>query len=387
VICAGKAAVPMFHGAYETLGAGVRQALVTSAGAEGIARPIPVECIGGSHPLPDHMSVRAGERAMEIAARARDAGELLLVLLSGGASSMLALPADGVSLEHKRQTIASMMRAGADITQLNAVRRHLSSIKGGRLAARAGRVLTLAISDVHDPEDDPATIGSGPTTTDRWTFADALTILEGLACEVPVAIREYLQRGASGDLEETLKPGDARLAASVYQVIANRRMAMDGAARQGRRRGYSLHTIAAATNGEARDAGRIFVERALAAAPLAGALCVVGAGETTVRVRGDGAGGRNQEFVLGALRALATHPRPALVASIGTDGVDGPTDAAGAIASSATLARLQTLGIDVDDVLAHNNAYPALARVDGLIKTGPTATNVGDVHVVLTMSK
>jgi hydroxypyruvate reductase len=385
MICAGKAAVPMFDGAYETLGAGVRQALVTSGGLEGIARSIPVECIGGSHPLPDRMSVRAGERAMQMAARARDAGELLLVLLSGGASSMLALPADGVSLEHKRQTIASMMRAGAGITQLNVVRKHLSSIKGGRLAAAARRVLTLAISDVNDPEDDPSTIGSGPTTADPWTFADALAMLDGLACEVPAAIREYLQRGAVGHLEETLKPGDARLAESVYQVIANRRMAIDGAAREARRRGYTLQTIEAPTSGEARDAGRNFVERALADAPLAGPLCVVGAGETIVRVRGDGVGGRNQEFVLGAMRALATYPRPALVASIGTDGIDGPTDAAGAIASSATLARMQKLGIDVDEVLARNDAYPALARVDGLIRTGPTATNVGDVHVVLTM--
>jgi len=186
-------------------------------------------------------------------------------------------------------------------------------------------------------------------------------------------------------LEETLKPGDARLAGSVYRVIANRRMAIDGAAREARRRGYTLHAVEAPTCGEARDAGRNFVERALAKGPRAGTLCVVGAGETIVKVSGDGVGGRNQEFVLGAMRALATHPRPALVASIGTDGIDGPTDAAGGIVSSTTLARMQNLGIDVDDVLARNDAYPALARVDGLIKTGPTATNVGDVHVVLTM--
>jgi len=377
----------MFHGACDALGSRVSEALVTSAGAEGGSPSIPVECIDASHPLPDRMSVRAGQRAMEIAARARDTGELLLLLLSGGASSMLALPAEGVTLEHKRQTISSMMRAGADIRQLNVVRKHLSSIKGGRLGVRAGRMLTLAISDVQDPEDDPPTIGSGPSAADPTTYADALAIIDTLACEVPVRIREFLQRGASGALEETPKPGDPRLAACTYKVIANRRMAIDGAARAARRRGYTVRTIEAATTGEAREAGRTFVAQAFAAASLADSLCVVAAGETTVRVRGDGTGGRNQEFVLGALRSLAAHRTSAVLASIGTDGLDGPTDAAGAVASSKTLARMQRLRIDVDDVLARNDAYRALDQVDGLIRTGPTGTNVGDVHVVLTMSE
>ena len=384
VVAAGKAALAMARGAREALAdrplVGLATIPLSAATLDGI------EPVGASHPLPDSMSVHAADRALHIAADARAAEQPLLVLLSGGASAMLAAPARGLSLEDKRETIDTLMRSGAGIAQLNCVRKHLSSIKGGRLAVAAGRTVTLAISDVHTPEDDPSTIGSGPTAADPTTFAEALAMVDAFDSRVPASVREYLQRGASGRIEETIKPGDARLERSVYRVIANRRTAMEGAAKEARRRGYLVRTVDPPTSGEAREAGKVFAELALGARPSAGPVCVIASGEPTVRVIGSGRGGRNQEFVLGAVVALATHSELALVGSVGTDGVDGPTDAAGALGSSATVSRMQSLGIEIDAVLRENDAYAALARVDGLVKWGPTGTNVGDVHVVLTMT-
>jgi glycerate 2-kinase len=210
-------------------------------------------------------------------------------------------------------------------------------------------------------------------------------VVDALECEVPDRVRDHLARGAAGTIEETPKPGDSRLRSSSSQVIASRRTAMAGATREASRRGYAVHVIERATRGEARDAGLAFAQMALAPRPDARSVCVVASGETTVRVRGNGRGGRNQEFVLGGLRVLASHQGTAMMASIGTDGIDGPTDAAGAIAAPTTLAGMHKLGIDVERVLANNDAYSALNRVDGLVRWGPTGTNVGDLHLMLTM--
>lgn len=374
----------MLHAASMVAGMEVRGGIATCTPPGGHF-PGNMEFIPGAHPLPDANSVHAASRALAIAARARADNDLLLVLLSGGGSSMLAAPAPGVSLDEKRRAVDALMRTGVDIARLNCVRKHLSAIKGGRLAAAAGRSLTLTISDVHDPEDDPGTIASGPTAADPTTFADALEVLRHLPCEVPAAVRAHLESGAAGDLDETLKPGDPALASAEYEVIANRRAAMEGAAAEARRRGYAVRIIDPPTRGEARVTGRIFAETAIAIRSAAGPCCVIASGETVVTVTGSGHGGRNQEFVLGAARPLALDRKLWVVGSAGTDGVDGPTDAAGGIASSATLARLQALGVNVDEVLARNDAYAALERLDDLVKWGPTGTNVGDVHVALTM--
>jgi glycerate-2-kinase len=345
--------------------------------------PSAVEWIEGAHPLPDGRSIQAALRALELAGATRNAKANLLVLLSGGGSAMLAVPAKGLSLEDKRRTADALMQAGADISQLNCVRKHLSAIKGGRLAAAAGRSLTLALSDVHD--DDPGTIASGPTAPDPATYQDAIAVLDRLGAAVPRAVRAHLERGAAAEIEETPKPGDPRLTESRYAVVGNRGTAMGGAADEAKRRGYVVRVLPGATRGEARRTGRTFVETALAVHSRPVRLCVIGSGETTVTVRGDGRGGRNQEFVLGAAGTLADTAELALAASVGTDGVDGPTDAAGAFADSTTASRASALAIDIDAVLDRNDAYGALARLGGLIKWGPTLTNVGDVHVVLTM--
>ena len=373
----------MAQAAVAALGTRLIGGVVTGPEGSGLL-PRELEWFAGGHPLPDANSVRAARRALDrTAAAAHD--ELLLVLLSGGGSAMLSLPAPGVSLEDKRAVIAALSRAGAPITDINCVRKHLSAIKGGRLATSyGGRALTLAISDVHIPQDDPATIASGPTVADPTTYAEALAIVTRISGDVPGSITGYLERGAAGEVPETPKPGDPRLARSAFHVIANRRTAMEGAVREATERGYAVDVVEGAVHGEAAAAGSAFVASALANAPGAERRCVIAAGETTVSVRGKGRGGRNQEFALGAARTLAPPAPMGLVASLGTDGIDGPTDAAGAIVTSATLGLARTWGVDLDEVLSRNDAYTVLDKLDSLIKWGPTFTNVGDVHVLLT---
>jgi glycerate 2-kinase len=294
---------------------------------------------------------------------------------------MLAVPADELRLEDKLQTARALMNAGAAIAELNCVRKHLSAIKGGRLAVAAGRTMTLAISDVHGPiADDPAVIGSGPTVADPTTYADARDIVRryGVREMLPPSVLAHLERGA----EESPKPGDPRLRESSYEVIGNRQLAMDGAAREGRRLGYAVHVIERATSGEARDAGAAFATEALRLN--SSKLCVIASGETTVRVHGHGRGGRNQEFALGALPGIdAARSRAIVLASAGTDGIDGPTDAAGAIVDSTTTSRASQHGLGAESALAVNGAYDFFAPLDDLILWGPTGTNVGDLHVAL----
>lgn len=348
--------------------------------------PASVHWTPGAHPLPDEGSVRAARRAIDVAMRTGEAQGLLLTLLSGGGSAMLALPGDGLTLEDKRRTVDVLSRAAVPITELNCVRKHLSAVKGGRLASAANGVcLTLAVSDVHSPEDDAATIASGPTVADPTTFMDALKAIAASGTAVPSAVRVYLERGAAGQIGETPKPGDPRLGASTFHVIANRRTAMDGAAREAKQRGYSVRVIEPAVHGEASAAGRAFAEAALNSSASRGRACVIASGETTVTVRGAGSGGRNQEFVLGAAPPLARHGHPAVVSSAGTDGIDGPTDAAGGVVTSMTMTEASDRGVDVGGALASNDAYAALEALGALIRWGPTLTNVGDVHVLLTM--
>jgi glycerate-2-kinase len=351
----------------------------------------PFEWFDAGHPLPDAVSERAGRRALGLARGDRDSA--LVVLLSGGASAMLAVPAEGLDLEEKRQTTDSLLRAGVAIDALNCVRKHLSAIKGGQLAAGAGASIALAISDVHGPvPDHPAIIGSGPTVADPTTFAEAAAIVRRAvsdgAPEIPAAVVRRLDRGARGEIEETPKPGDPRLVRCVYHVIGNRKTATDGAARAARALGYAVEVLDAPTSGEARVAGERFVRAAARIArSTASPVCVIASGETTVRVRGDGRGGRNQEFALGMAAVLAEVFRgpdaSAIAASVGTDGIDGPTDAAGALVDPESLARAARAGVDPGDALARHDTYPFFQQLGDLVVWGPTGTNVGDLHVLL----
>jgi glycerate 2-kinase len=385
VIAAGKAAAVMLDAFAQGTSVPVRTML-------GIGPQRPAALPAGAvwqdagHPLPSDGSVAAARRALEIASRAGH-GDLLLVLISGGGSALMALPADGISLLEKQATARMLMEQGADIHELNTVRKHLSAIKGGRLAAAsAGHVLTLAVSDVVG--DDLSVIASGPTVPDDSTFAAALEVLaaRGGLDAYPAAIVDRLRRGAVGDIAETPKTGDPRMDRSVARVIGAQRGAIDGAKRAAEALGFSVHVVADPITGEARVAARELVDRlvrergSLPPAPL----CVIASGETTVTVTGNGRGGRNQEFAFSLARDIGRLGDHVAAASIGTDGIDGPTDAAGAIVDGGTFDRARAAGVsDPHAYLNNNNTYEFFETVNDLIRTGPTSTNVGDLQVIL----
>jgi glycerate 2-kinase len=345
------------------------------------------EVVQTGHPWPDSGSLHAAARALELARDQSDGR--LLVLLSGGASAMLAAPPPGITLHDKIETSRALMASGAAIDELNCVRKHLSRIKGGHLGAAARGTITLALSDVHAPvADDPSVIGSGPTVPDQTSFGQALDLIRARGAAVPEAVLEHLERGVRGDVEETIKPGDPRLAASTYIIVGNRQTAAGGARQEAERRGYRVLPMEEATTGEAREVGRAWVEQALGAArQVDGPVCVIGSGETTVTVRGRGLGGRNQEFVLSAAAVITSSgtasARRIVLASAGTDGIDGPTDAAGAVADETSLVRARERGLDPASALASNDSYHFFEALGDLIRWGPTGTNVGDLHVLL----
>ena len=381
-VAAGKAAWPMLSALSSSVR--VRRGVLAGRRASGLEPPAGVDVFEAGHPDPNDASVRAGQRALSLA-RGVTEDDLLVVLLSGGASAMLCVPPPEVSVDEKTATARALMEAGVAIDGLNCVRKHVSLIKGGRLAAAARRSVTLALSDVNGPvQDDPSVIGSGPTVADPTTYADALTIVRESGADIPGTVLKHLRSGARGELDESIKPGDRRLAGARYEVIGNRHAALEGAMRAGQARGYTVVTLPAATAGEARDAAHAFLTEArwlAAGAPRP--LCILASGETTVTVRGDGRGGRNQEFVLAGVPAIGAIGRAAAFGSAGTDGIDGPTDAAGAIVDSSTLERASRAGVDWRAALDRNDAYRFFEPLGDLIHWGPTGTNVGDVHVLL----
>jgi hydroxypyruvate reductase len=384
VIAAGKAAAAMTTAFVAGYPSSIRTVVAIGPG-EPDTLPRGIEWFSAGHPLPNAQSVAAARRALDVAASVAD-GDLLVVLLSGGGSALMALPADGIALEEKQRTASTLMAQGADIYELNTVRKHVSAIKGGRLAAASrGDALTLAVSDVVG--DDLSVIASGPTVADDSTFAEALDVLvrRGGLGLYPEAIVERLRRGRAGEIDESPKSGDARLARSVAKVIGPQRGAIEGARAEAGARGYTVHVIPEPMTGEARVAAADFVRRvahddATARHPL----CVIATGETTVTVRGTGKGGRNQEFAFAMAETLGTLGADVVAASAGTDGIDGPTDAAGAIVDPSTFSRAAAAGIsDPRRYLDNNDTYAFFDRLGDLVRTGPTNTNVGDIQVVL----
>jgi hydroxypyruvate reductase len=370
VIAAGKAAKPMLEAC--TLACRVPLRRVTTATAP-----------EAGHPLPTSGSVAAARRALDVA-RAADRDAVLVVLISGGASAMMALPVDGVTLEDKQQTVRLLLLGGADIHQLNTVRKHLSAIKGGQLAAASrARVVTLAVSDVIG--DDLSMIASGPTVPDATTFRAALQVLDdhGGRAGYPRSVVQHLERGEASLVPETPKPGDSRLAHSSARVIGNRLTAVEGARTAAEGLGYDVHVIDEPIVGEARRAAPGFVQKA---GRFTGGrrTCVLAAGETTVTVTGFGRGGRNQELALAMVPHLDVLGEHVIAASVGTDGIDGPTDAAGALVDSTTAARAGAAGLVPTPYLENNDSYVFFDALGDLIRTGPTGTNVGDLQIILT---
>jgi len=383
VIAVGKAAPFMADAFAAVAGARIRDGIVIGTHLP-IALPKHLEWIPSSHPLPDARSVAAGRRAIEVAQRT-DSDNTLVVLLSGGASALMAVPAGALTLEDKRTAVNALLKGGADITALNTIRKHLSAVKGGRLAAAAsGPTVCLAISDVVG--DDLSVIGSGPTVPDPSTYRDAWDYIERLGVEplLTEAARNYLRAGLEGTIVETPKAGDPRFAQSVTRVIGGRFNAMSGAAETARALGYDVIVCQEPIVGDARTMGPVVLDRArMLAAGRQRPVAVIFSGETTVKVVGTGKGGRNQEIALSVAGKLAAESGDIALGSVGTDGIDGPTDAAGAYSDTATIARAVQQGLDADAFLADNNAYAFFQRIDDLIITGPSTTNVGDLQIVL----
>jgi hydroxypyruvate reductase len=373
----GKAALGMARG----LAAAARPRLGLAVAREAGAAPAGFRVELGSHPLPDARSAAAGDAALALA-RAVRPDETLVVLLSGGASALLARPLGEIDPAELRTVTELLLRSGAEISELNCVRKHLTAVSGGRLAAAtaASRVAVLAISDVLG--DDLATIASGPCAGDPTTFADARAILErrGIWHATPPSVREQLRRGISGEVEESLKPGDARLARVAHAVIASNRDAVEAAVQRGRELGFAVDRRAEPLRGEARELGRELAVRALAAARGRAQLTVAG-GEPTVTVRGKGTGGRCQELALAAALALEGSADVALLAA-STDGSDGPTEAAGAFADGGSVARGRAAGRSAEDDLAANDAHGFFAAEGGLFVPGATGTNALDLVLV-----
>lgn len=346
--------------------------------------PDSVEWIESSHPFPDARSELAGRRALALAAGVHS-GEALVILLSGGASALMAAPVDGITLDDKISTTRLMMSAGADIHALNTVRRHLSNVKGGRLAAAcAGATITLALSDVVG--DDLNAIGSGPGVADRTTWGDAAAALERFGgSDHRAAVRAVIRRGLAGEVPDTPKAGHPWLARATARVIGSRLDALAGARAAAVALGYEVVVIDDPVVGEARAAGPAWLDRARGLARDARRpVCVISGGETTVRVTGTGTGGRNLEFALSIAEALQALPGTMAAASIGTDGIDGTSGVAGAIVDSTTMTRAAAAGLaPPGELLASNNSFAFFAPLDDVIRLGRTNTNVGDLQVIV----
>ena len=347
----------------------------------GYARPCRgIEIVEAAHPVPDAAGAAATARMLDLVA-GLGPDDFVLALISGGASALLIAPVEGVSLAQKQAVNAALLASGAPISLMNTVRKHLSRVKGGQLAAAAypARMLSLMISDV--PGDDPAFIGSGPTVGDASTPADARAVLAQWGIAVPDSVAAALE-GPSG----VVPPGDARLGAVENRIYAAPAQSLAAAAQVARDMGYDVRSLGDALEGEARDVARAQAAEALrlqaAMAPGDAPICLMSGGELTVTRRGDGVGGPNAEFCLSL--AIALQGAPAIHAlACDTDGVDGAAEVAGAIVTPETLSRARDIGLNPEQSLARNDAHSFFAAIDGQVVTGPTLTNVNDFRAIL----
>lgn len=340
-----------------------------------------IEIVEAAHPVPDAAGLKAAERMLALV-QGLTADDMVLCLISGGGSSLLPLPIAGLSLQDKQDVNRALLKSGATISEMNCVRRHLSAIKGGRLAAAChpARVLTLLISDV--PGDDPTDIASGPTVPDPTTCADALAVLHRYGIDLPQAVREVLESGRG----ESVKPGDARLARAETRMIATPQMALEAAAAVAREAGITPYILGDALEGEARDVGTVLAAIALQVAkrgqPVAAPCVLLSGGETTVTVRGQGRGGRNVEFLLALGIALDGQARIHALAG-DTDGVDGLEEIAGACIGPDSLQRAWASNVAPKDRLADNDGHGFFEALGDSVVTGPTLTNVNDFRAIL----
>ena len=379
VIGAGKASAAMARAVEDNVDGPLEGLVVTRYGHA--VRCERIEIVEAAHPVPDAAGIEAAQRIREKVARLT-ADDLVLCLISGGGSALLAAPAPGLTLADKQTVNKALLKSGANISEMNCVRRHLSALKGGRLAAAChpAKVVTLLISDV--PGDNPIDIASGPTVPDPTTCNDALAIIQRYAIEVPANVRRLLESGEG----ETVKPGDPRLAGIETKMIATPQMALEAAAVVARDSGVPAYILGDRLEGEARDVGTVMGGIALQVAdrrqPFAPPCVLLSGGETTVTVRGTGRGGRNVEFLLSLAIALHGHPRVYAMAG-DTDGVDGLEEIAGACLAPDSLDRAWSKGINPNDSLANNDGHGFFEALGDAIITGPTLTNVNDFRGIL----
>lgn len=387
VVGAGKATAPMARAIERVLGSRLHGGMVIVK----YGHSVPTERIvveEASHPVPDRAGLGAAKRLRSFVASLTDR-DLLIVLLSGGASSLMPAPVRGVSLADKQRITRQLLRSGAGIREINSVRKHLSDLKGGRLAESTdATVLTLILSDVLG--DDLSAIASGPTAPDPTTYSQAVQCLKRykIWARAPKTVRNHLERGKRGEISETPKARSAVFRRVHNQIIGNNRFALHSVAQNARRAGLRPFLVSATLTGEARIVGARFGRLARnildQRRPVRTPCCVMAGGETTVTVRGKGKGGRAQEFAVATALAIAGLPH-VYVAAFGTDGTDGPTDAAGAFVDGKTAARAQKLGVNLETALARNDTYPALRRLRSHIMTGPTGTNVNDLYLLFVL--
>ena len=380
VIGAGKASAAMARAVEDQWPHPIEGLVVTRYGyGEPCKR---IEIVEASHPVPDEKGRAAAGRIFRLV-KGHTPDDLVLCLISGGASALLSLPTPGLTLGDKQDVNRALLKSGANIVEMNTVRKHLSMIKGGRLAvaAQPAHVLSWLISDV--PNDDPGVIGSGPTVPDRTTFADALAVLKKYRLEPPAAVRAHLEKGAAGDIEETPKPGDPRLAHVETVMVATPKRSLEAAAELARGRGLDVVLLGDNLEGEARELGAAHARRAVErAARGEKPVVILSGGETTVTVRGKGRGGRNVEYLLA--EAIATNAAPSIWGlAADTDGVDGSEDIAGGLFTPDSLSRARTMGLDPKAMLDDNDGHSFFEMLGDCIVTGPTKTNVNDFRATL----
>jgi glycerate 2-kinase len=387
VIGAGKASARMARATEEILGDRISGGIIVTKTSHILPLHSDIDLVEGRHPLPDKQGLKGTRRIVELLSRTA-ADDLVILLLSGGGSALLVSPVPGISLRDKIRLTDALLRCGADIKEINTMRKHISRVKGGRLAklAQPSSVLTLILSDVIGDRLD--SIASGPTAPDRTTFADCMKIIRKyeLRREIPAPVYRHMEKGAQGNIEETPKPGDPLFRNVKNVIIGSNRTALAAAEKKAKDLGFNTYVLPRPVAGDTTRAAKrhLALIRGIVEGkgPIGPPACIISGGETTVKIKGKGKGGRNQEFALVGAMGIDGMKNVVLL-SAGTDGTDGPTDAAGAICDGETVQRALRKGLNAKSYLAENDSFHFFGRLGDLIITGPTQTNVMDIHLAL----
>lgn len=387
VIGFGKAAAAMAKGVEQVLGDSLKQGIV-SVKYDHLDDVSPrIKINEAAHPVPDEAGVVGAKQIIEFL-KQRGEKDLVFCVISGGGSAIFPLPCNGITLAEKQETTRQLLACGADIKEINSIRKHISQVKGGQLArvANPATLVTLILSDViGDPLDS---IASGPTSPDRSTFQDCQAILNKykLSGKIPGAVEAHIQKGVNGILPDTPKEGDAAFNKTFNFIIGSNWESVQAARESAEKLGYNTLVLSTFVEGETKDVARVYAaiakEIKKTGNPISAPACVISGGETTVTITGNGLGGRNQEFVLASAMDI-DGMKDVVVLSAGTDGTDGPTDAAGAIADGETISRAKQMKLNSLDYLQRNDSYHYFEKLNDLIKTGPTNTNVMDIRLLL----